>query len=115
MGGKARASSLGAASAAESSRARAGKNALDNVRQWEPHIIMPTAVYTAEQVRRLLGLAKSTLSTEIARGRLRVSRGAGRYWCLGSWLLEWIASGEKPSRRGANRVSPADSPAKEGG
>jgi len=77
----------------------------------QPLIVEPNGVYNAPQVRQLLGLAKSTLSTEIARGRLRVSRRAGRYWFLGSWILEWLAGGERqrstrPAKTSHNGTSP---------
>jgi hypothetical protein len=63
-----------------------------------PHVIIETAVYTTDQARAALGLRKATLRREIRLGRLRVSRRAGRYFTLGSWLLEWIRAGEKRPR-----------------
>lgn len=57
-------------------------------------MISPTAVYTRAEVENLLGLAENTIRIEIGKGRLRVSRRAGRYYFLGRWLIEWIESGE---------------------
>jgi hypothetical protein len=64
-----------------------------------PAVLDPRAVYTRLQATAALGLKPSTLATEIRRGRLRVSRRAGRYFILGKWLLEWIERGETSSRR----------------
>jgi hypothetical protein len=71
-----------------------------------PPVLDPRAVYTRLQATAVLGLKPSTLATEIRKGRLRVSRRAGRYFILGKWLLEWIERGERkrPSRGGANGV-----------
>jgi hypothetical protein len=71
-----------------------------------PAVLDPRAVYTRLQATAALGLKPSTLATEIRRGRLRVSRRAGRYFILGKWLLEWIRAGERkrPSRGGTNGV-----------
>jgi hypothetical protein len=71
-----------------------------------PPVIDPRAVFTRLQATALLGLQPSTLATEIRKGRLRVSRRAGRYFILGAWLLQWIRAGERkrPSRGGANGV-----------
>lgn len=59
------------------------------------HTINPTAVYSRDTARRILGLRKSTISREIRERRLRVSMRAGRYFILGKWILEWIEAGEK--------------------
>jgi hypothetical protein len=64
-----------------------------------PPILDTRAVFTRLQATALLGLKPSTLATEIRKGRLRVSRRAGRYFILGKWLLEWIERGETSSRR----------------
>jgi hypothetical protein len=71
-----------------------------------PPILDPRAVYTRLQATALLGLKPSTLATEIKKGRLRVSRRAGRYFILGKWLLQWIVAGERkrPSRGGTKGV-----------
>jgi hypothetical protein len=58
------------------------------------HIIDPRAVYDLQTARSTLRLAKATLGREIRLGRLRVSKRAGKYFILGSWLLEWITAGE---------------------
>jgi hypothetical protein len=62
-------------------------------------VIHPRAVYSRVQATAALGLAPSTLATEIKLGRLRVARRAGRYLILGKWLLEWIEAGELSSRQ----------------
>lgn len=54
----------------------------------------PNGIYLPEQVRSWLKLRKSTLAAEIKAGRLRVSKRVGRYFFLGVWLRDWIASGE---------------------
>ncbi len=56
----------------------------------QPHIIYPTAVYSAEEARRALRLRESTIRREVREGRLRVARRAGRHFILGSWLLRWL-------------------------
>jgi hypothetical protein len=72
-----------------------------------PPVLSPRAVYTRLQATALLGLKPSTLATEIRKGRLRVSRRAGRYFILGAWLLEWIERGETSSRRRRKEVQSA--------
>jgi hypothetical protein len=66
--------------------------------KWKAPIIDPKAVFTIEQARNALQLAKNCLPREIRLGRLRVSRRAGKYLILGAWLLEWIEAGELPRR-----------------
>jgi hypothetical protein len=63
-------------------------------------VIDPRAVFTVEQARSTLQLAKNCLPREIRLGRLRVAKRAGKYLILGSWLLEWIEAGELPRRQG---------------
>ena len=79
----------------------------DRTRTDSPHdaatpVIVPTAAYSLDQARRLLGLKKNCLPREVRLGRLRVSKRAGRYFVLGEWLLEWVTSGElsRPLRNG---------------
>jgi hypothetical protein len=62
-------------------------------------VIDPRAVFTIDQARTTLRLAKNCLPREIRLGRLRVSKRAGKYLILGQWLLEWIEAGELPRRR----------------
>jgi hypothetical protein len=62
------------------------------------HVIHPAAVYSQEAVRLALGLKTATLQREIRLGRLRVAKRAGRYYILGSWLLEWVEKGEVQRR-----------------
>jgi hypothetical protein len=82
------------------------KKNTDTLRQLSsPPVLNPRAVYTRLQATALLGLKPSTLATEIRKGRLRVSRRAGRYFILGAWLLEWIERGETSSRRRPKGVS----------
>jgi hypothetical protein len=70
-----------------------------------PHVIQPTGIYFADTAQNLLRLTKSTLRREVREGRLRISKRAGRYIILGSWLLEWIAAGELKRRRTEVRES----------
>jgi hypothetical protein len=56
--------------------------------------IVPTAVYTPRQIKEGLELKPSTVSREIRLKRLRVARRGGKHLILGSWVLEWVASGE---------------------
>lgn len=58
------------------------------------HLIHPSAVYLASEVRRLLRLRESSLRREIREGRLRVVKRCGRYYFLGEQLLEWLSDGE---------------------
>jgi hypothetical protein len=58
------------------------------------HVIAPTAVYLVEDAKRILRLKESTIRREVREGRLRVSKRAGRYFILGSWLVEWLKGGE---------------------
>jgi hypothetical protein len=60
----------------------------------QPHVIEPSAVYTVESLRAALGLPKSTVGREVRLGRLRVTKRAGKYFILGSWVLEWLEKGE---------------------
>lgn len=60
-----------------------------------PHIIVSNAIYTVGSASRALGLPKSSLPREIRQGRLRVAKRAGRYFIMGTWLLEWLQSGER--------------------
>lgn len=62
-------------------------------------ILHPRAVYSLDQARVALGLAKGCLPREARLGRLRVSRRGGRYFTTGAWLLEWLESGELKRRR----------------
>jgi hypothetical protein len=62
-------------------------------------VIDPKAVFTIDQARRTLQLAKNCLPREIRLGRLRVAKRAGKYLILGAWLLEWIEAGELPPRQ----------------
>jgi hypothetical protein len=62
-------------------------------------VIQPNAVYSLDQARHTLRLAKNCLPREIRLGRLRVAKRAGKYLILGEWLLQWIAAGELPRRQ----------------
>jgi hypothetical protein len=59
-----------------------------------PAVIAPTGVYTAPQVRVMLGLRQSSLRREIREGRLRVNKRCGKYFFLGEQLLDWLRGGE---------------------
>jgi hypothetical protein len=60
----------------------------------EIHVIQPDAVYTVQSAQAVLGLKKTTIGREVRLRRLRVSKRGGRYFILGSWLLEWLREGE---------------------
>ena len=57
------------------------------------HVIHETSIYTAAQVQQLLGLRKSTLGREIREHGLRVIKRCGKYFFLGSDLLDWLERG----------------------
>lgn len=59
-----------------------------------PHTIVPTAIYDLVAATTAIGLSRTALKREIKLRRLRVSRRAGRYFFVGSWLLQWIEAGE---------------------
>jgi hypothetical protein len=59
-----------------------------------PFVIFPEGVYTPAIVTERLGLAKGTMPREIRLRRLRVSKRGGRYYLLGSWVLDWLRGGE---------------------
>ena len=65
-------------------------------------VINLRSVFTIEQARTTLQLAKNCLPREIRLGRLRVAKRAGKYLILGRWLLQWIAGGEvnRPAKAG---------------
>jgi hypothetical protein len=68
----------------------------------QPHVIVPAAVYSVEEAQSALGLRPSTIRRELRKGRLRVSKRAGRYYLLGEWILEWLREGEvRPKTRAA--------------
>jgi hypothetical protein len=48
------------------------------------------AILRLDELRAILGVRKSTLRREVREHRLRVSRRAGCYWVLGSWVRLWI-------------------------
>jgi hypothetical protein len=62
-------------------------------------IIHRRAVYTLEQARQTLQLAKNCLPREIRLGRLRAAKRAGKYLILGIWLLQWVQAGEVRRRQ----------------
>jgi hypothetical protein len=68
------------------------------------HRIDPHNVYLVDQLRQLLRLRDSTIRREVREGRLRIAKRAGRYYLLGSWILEWLEAGEvrrrTPGRNG---------------
>jgi hypothetical protein len=65
----------------------------------EPHIIHPHGVYTVASLQTLLGLTKTTVAREVRLRRLRVAKRAGRYFVLGTWVLEWLRNGEVHRQR----------------
>ncbi len=79
----------------------------------EPHVIYPNALYSAEQVQRLLHLKPSSLRTAKREGLVWIRRFA-RDWFLGSDLLAWLRAG-RSSRNGDDGVEGVPSPeAREG-
>jgi hypothetical protein len=74
--------------------------------------VHPTGIYTEAQVRALLGLRPSTVSTAVRKGDLRVSRRAGKYLFTGQWILDWVAAGEV-KRGSEGRDGAGDGPAAE--
>lgn len=71
-------------------------------------VINPRAVFTIEQARSILHLAKNCLPREIRLGRLRVAKRAGKYLILGSWLLQWIEAGEVLRKQSEMTGAPSD-------
>jgi hypothetical protein len=69
----------------------------------QPHVIHPHALYTAAQVRQLLGLRESSLRTAKREQGLRR---ANRDYYLGEDLLAWLRAG-RCSRNGQDRVEGA--------
>lgn len=59
-----------------------------------PHVIDTAGVYDLALATSLLGLSKSCLKGEARNHRLRVARRGGKYYVIGSWLLEWLKKGE---------------------
>jgi hypothetical protein len=55
-------------------------------------------VFRLNELREILGLPMSTLRREARERRLRVSRRAGWYWTTGTWVMQWITSGEVRTR-----------------
>jgi hypothetical protein len=62
-------------------------------------VIDSNAVYTRTTLTQTLGLRDGTIPRELRLGRLRYSKRAGKIIILGSWVLEWISSGEIVKRR----------------
>jgi hypothetical protein len=57
-------------------------------------VVSPGAVYLAAEFRQLFGLKASSLRREVREGRLIVSKRCGKYFVVGSRILEWLAAGE---------------------
>jgi hypothetical protein len=60
-----------------------------------PVVIHETGVYSAGQVKQMLGLRQTSLRREIREGRLAVIKRCGRYFFLGEQLLAWLRAGER--------------------
>jgi len=56
--------------------------------------IEPAKVFDSDGLCNALGIRRATIAREVRLGRLRVSRRAGRYFFLGSWIIAWLESGE---------------------
>jgi hypothetical protein len=59
-----------------------------------PRTIDDNALHPVSEWTRILNLPANCLKREARLGRLRVSKRAGKLWCLGAWIKEWVASGE---------------------
>ncbi len=79
-----------------------GKRELEEAPRPEVPPVHPTAIYTEAQLRALLGLKPSSVSTAVRKGELRVARRAGKYLFTGQWILDWVTSGEVKRDRGAD-------------
>jgi hypothetical protein len=64
-----------------------------------PHVIHPNAVYSREDLQRILKLRPSTIRREVRKGRLKVAKRSGRYYFLGAWVLEWLETGQIQPRQ----------------
>jgi hypothetical protein len=73
-----------------------------------PVRIHPLDVYTLPQLRQALGLTKTTIAREIQLKRLRVTRRAGRYFFLGSWVSQWLREGELGTKKRAVANEPPE-------
>lgn len=71
----------------------------------QPVVIEPNAVFTVSSFNQAFGLKSSTLRREIREKRLRYCKRAGRYYFLGSWILEWLLAGEMQAKPKADRDS----------
>jgi hypothetical protein len=69
------------------------------------HVIHPCCIYSLPAATSALGLKPNTLYRERRLGRLRVTRRGSTYYVLGSWLLEWLRSGEHKSMARTRQAS----------
>jgi hypothetical protein len=58
-----------------------------------PLVIHPNAVFTSAQLQSALVLKRGTIRREVALGRLRACKRAGRYYFLGVDVLRWLRGG----------------------
>jgi hypothetical protein len=49
-------------------------------------------------VRKAMKLRSSSIRREVREGRLRVAKRCGRYYIVGQWILDWLASAPRPGR-----------------
>lgn len=61
-------------------------------------IVDPNAVYTAAQLRQLLGLKASSIRTAWRKQGLVVARRCGRIFVRGQWVLDWLEGGRVAPR-----------------
>lgn len=61
-------------------------------------VVDPNALFFSDTLLEVLRLRPNTLRREVRLGRLRVSKRAGRYYCTGAWVLDWIRGGVVPRR-----------------
>src|SRR5262249_51789350 len=59
-----------------------------------PFVLHPNAILFPDQFKRLFRLKESTLRREVREGRLVVYKRGGRYYLIGSEIMEWLRGGE---------------------
>jgi hypothetical protein len=74
-----------------------------------PHI-HPDMVFTRESFLRTFGLRQSSLRREVREGRLKVQKRCGKYFILGSEVLNWLRGGDYRSREQAADLHPRRRP-----
>lgn len=92
------------------------KSTLPNVTAAPLCVLPDAAVFDLDSLLACLRLKRATVRREVRLGRLRVSRRAGRYFFLASWVREWLEAGELPAHRHErNGTSPQQPGSRAGG